>query len=94
MVKKVLFGEGAQFGAHCFYRPGKGALAKHGDFWYPVKLIEYLKGGQQWRIRWWRGCKFQEPGYDPGSISDIPADIVVDSLWRNCRERRSIRVHI
>ncbi|KAF5323682.1 hypothetical protein D9619_012867 [Psilocybe cf. subviscida] len=73
-------------------RAGKGALAKHGEFWYPVRLIQHLKEEKCWRVKWWRGCKFSTNGIQEGSMSDVPENLIVDSLWRNQDERRKRRL--
>jgi hypothetical protein len=83
---------------HCICRAGRGALARYGDFWYPVRLIKYLEPSKKWRIRWWRECSFDMPvvGIASGSELLMPVLIderdVVDSLWGNAKARRKIRV--
>jgi hypothetical protein len=78
-------------------RPGRGALALLGDFWYPVRLIQYQEGDRSWLVCWWRGCS-NEPDTSgratitPGSISAVPEQDIVDSLWGDRVGRRQIRV--
>jgi hypothetical protein len=69
---------------------GRGALARHGDFWYPVRVIS-TEDGEDWRVRWWMGCTFKEPGIDPGSITIVPVANLIDSLWQDRAGRRNIR---
>jgi hypothetical protein len=75
-------------------RVGRGALAHSGDFWYPVRLIQYKEKEKSWLVRWWRGCSFDAP--DPlalaGMITAVSESDIVDSLWRDRMGRRKIRV--
>ncbi|KAG5636902.1 hypothetical protein H0H81_006464 [Sphagnurus paluster] len=67
---------------------GRGALSQHGDFWYPVRLIQKVEG--DWRVQWWRGAHFTLTIVVAGGISLVePADIV-DSVWLDCKNRRMI----
>ncbi|KAF9552882.1 hypothetical protein CPC08DRAFT_767975 [Agrocybe pediades] len=72
-------------------RAGRGALARIGDFWYPVRLIE--KSDSCWRVQWWRGNMF-EPGVleTPGAASEVNHANLVDSLWMDRSARRKIRL--
>ncbi|KAF8351863.1 hypothetical protein F5887DRAFT_861192, partial [Amanita rubescens] len=79
-------------------RAGTGALARHGTFWYPVRLIQLVAGvGRQknilrWKVRWWRGCKFDSRGIKHGSTTVVSLDNIVDSLWLDQKRRREIRL--
>ncbi|KAF8059494.1 hypothetical protein FPV67DRAFT_1426312, partial [Lyophyllum atratum] len=73
-------------------KEGCGVLARCGNFWYPARLIQREKEGNEWRIRWWRGCKFETSGIVPDTISTVPLSEIVDSLWMNRTERRKIRL--
>ncbi|KAG6834854.1 hypothetical protein H0H93_006883, partial [Arthromyces matolae] len=46
-------------------RSGCSALAEHGDFVYPGRLIEPEKGG--WWMKTWRYNRYETPGIEPGS---------------------------
>jgi hypothetical protein len=50
----------------------------------------------KWRVRWWRGNKFQtdseSAGIEPGGIYTVELPDIVDSLWLLQTERRKIRV--
>ncbi|KAF4618104.1 hypothetical protein D9613_012649 [Agrocybe pediades] len=72
-------------------RAGRGALARIGDFWYPVRLIE--RSDSCWRVQWWRGNIF-EPGVleTPGAASEVNHGSLVDSLWMDRGARRKIRL--
>ncbi|KAH9949621.1 hypothetical protein B0H21DRAFT_836748, partial [Amylocystis lapponica] len=77
---------------------GKGALARHGDFWYPVRLIKLFKSvvlplrkeHREWRVVWWRGCSLSGSGPDPDARLQ-EADLV-DELWHDESRRRDIRL--
>jgi len=77
-------------------RAGRGALARNGEFWYPVRVIQYQTAEKSWLVRWWRGCSFEPKMTDihPGSISAVPEPDIVDSLWGDRVGRRNIRVRI
>ncbi|KAH7907135.1 hypothetical protein BJ138DRAFT_1215655, partial [Hygrophoropsis aurantiaca] len=76
---------------------GKGALARHGKYYYPVRLIQRqlltdasgrpLPG--TWKVAWWYGCKFGNSG-KPGDIVDEKD--LVDELWHDSKRRREIRL--
>ncbi|KAG6893479.1 hypothetical protein C0992_009816, partial [Termitomyces sp. T32_za158] len=72
--------------------PGCGALARHGDFWYPVHLIQVHKPQQLWCVRWWRGCAFENAEIVPGSVTEVKFQDIVDSLWQDLSGRRRIRL--
>jgi len=78
-------------------RAGRGALARNGEFWYPIRLIQYLEADKSWLVRWWRGCSFEPDSSGmvtiaPGSTSTVPELDIVDSLWGDRVGRRKIRV--
>ncbi|KAH6889065.1 hypothetical protein BKA70DRAFT_1541345 [Coprinopsis sp. MPI-PUGE-AT-0042] len=71
---------------------GKGALAKYGKYWYPVRLLDIVRLGPEvfYQVRWWRYCHFVDnlpPDQDLISIDDL-----VDELWLDQAGRRSIRL--
>jgi len=72
-------------------RRGRGALARHGEFWYPVCVIHH-EGCQQWRVCWFRTCEFAVPGIIPGTVTTVAECDIVDSLWNDRTARRKIRV--
>jgi hypothetical protein len=72
-------------------RRGRGALARHGDFWYPIRVV-HLEGDGQWRVRWWRECAFSIPGLVVDTMSTVPEENIIDCLWNNRLGRRQIRV--
>lgn len=76
------------------YRPGKGAIVKYGDYWYPVRLILRNPGDNNnapsWRVQWWRGCQFL--AVVPDDRSFVSENDIVDELWYDREGRRSIRV--
>ncbi|KAJ7474341.1 hypothetical protein FB451DRAFT_1467183 [Mycena latifolia] len=67
--------------------PGKGALARYGIYWYPVRLI--LRGPDGWIVQWWRGNRFMSE--DPPS-NKVPGADLRDELWANPSARRQIRL--
>ncbi|KAJ7255556.1 hypothetical protein C8J57DRAFT_1236007 [Mycena rebaudengoi] len=73
-------------------KPGKGALARVGNYWYPARLI--MKQSDSWTLKWWRGC--QSPTSEDGpmiwpSVKVAEVDIC-DELWANPSARRKIRL--
>ncbi|KDR66699.1 hypothetical protein GALMADRAFT_80570 [Galerina marginata CBS 339.88] len=72
-------------------RRGRGALARHGEFWYPVRVI-HRESNQEWRVRWWRACEFTAAGVIPDTITTVAEDDIVDSLWNDSMGRRKIRL--
>jgi hypothetical protein len=70
---------------------GVNNLARHGDFWYPVRVV-HLEGDGQWRVRWWRECAFSIPGLVFDTMSTVPEENIIDCLWNNRLGRRQIRV--
>jgi hypothetical protein len=77
-------------------RAGRAGLARNGDFWYPVRLLQYNEKDKTWSVRWWRGCTFEPTSESstaaPGSIIQINETDLVDSLWGDRMARRAIRV--
>jgi hypothetical protein len=76
------------------FRAGLGALVRRWTYWYPVRLIQFDENQLVWTVRWWRGCKFAEPGIEPDSTTTVNLDDIVDSLWMNRTQRRAIRVSL
>ncbi|KAF9032059.1 hypothetical protein BJ165DRAFT_1358081 [Panaeolus papilionaceus] len=72
-------------------RSGRGALARVGIYFYPVRLIQMV--GDGWNVRWWRGNEYSSsvPG-PPVETSFVSLTDLHDSLWRNRFERRQIRL--
>lgn len=75
-------------------REGCGALARHGEFWYPVRLIDHKEDRKKWQVRWWRGCEFAADGIEADSYTEVELTSLVDSLWSKRTERRKIRVSL
>ena len=50
----------------------------------------------KFRVRWWRGCKFQSDseGVEPGGLYTVELSGIVDLLWLLQAERRKIRVSL
>jgi hypothetical protein len=73
------------------YRPGLGALAQHGKYYYPVWLIrlDHDSDPKRWHVKWWRHNHYHN--LSP-TESWIPEHDVIDSLWRDQKNRRQIRV--
>lgn len=76
---------------------GKGALARVGEFYYPVRLLLRFpppdkKGEAHWQVRWWRHCIFPSSTATPIADALVPESSIVDELWNNRQERRRIRV--
>ncbi|KAG1777063.1 hypothetical protein EV702DRAFT_970383 [Suillus placidus] len=69
---------------------GKGALARHGKFWYPVRLIRFHGETDAWQVRWWRGCGFP-PDRPVDLQSLVPTADLVDELWQDRAGRRAVR---
>ncbi|KAJ7315596.1 hypothetical protein DFH08DRAFT_820517 [Mycena albidolilacea] len=47
---------------------GKGSLARHGNYWYPVRLVMKAKSG--WTVAWWRGNEYDDPSPPPTLVLD------------------------
>ncbi|KDR67076.1 hypothetical protein GALMADRAFT_147307 [Galerina marginata CBS 339.88] len=71
-------------------KAGKGALCRHGKYWYPVRLLQKQEGNT-WLVRWWRGCKFGHQG-PPQLDSSVPEESLVDELWQDQQARRAIQL--
>lgn len=69
---------------------GKGALARVGQFWYPVRLIRLHN--DMWTVKWWREDIFNMNNPVAGGVSDVNASDIIDLLWKNRQGRRNIRV--
>ncbi|TFK35257.1 hypothetical protein BDQ12DRAFT_668748 [Crucibulum laeve] len=72
--------------------PGLGVLAQNGKYWYPARLIEYLKNGYL-VIQWWRECTFShtDPSLgQPGQVTTFAEASVVDHLWHDQKWHRQI----
>lgn len=69
-------------------------MAQSGDFWYPVRVIQYRSKEKMWLVRWWRECSFEAPESLTlgGSITAVSESGIVDSLWGDRMSRRKIRV--
>jgi hypothetical protein len=76
------------------YSPGKGALARYGEFHYPVRLIQIEKKSKrhhtQWKVVWWRECHFPQSMPPPGTL--VSQDDIVDELWKDVKGRRAVQV--
>ena len=70
---------------------GHGALACHGDFWYPIRVVHF-EGDGRWRVRWWRECTFSIPGLVADTMGTVHEEDIIDSLWNNRLGRQQIRV--
>ncbi|KAF9033654.1 hypothetical protein BJ165DRAFT_1410375 [Panaeolus papilionaceus] len=69
------------------FRVGCGALAKHGDYFYPVRLVQKI--GERWTVCWWRGNEYSNA---PPPVFSVPEADLTDALWRNMSARRKIRL--
>ena len=73
-------------------RPGLGALARNGTFWYPVQLLQHVRSPERhWTVRWWRGCRFDASikyGVEAGSVSAVPEGDIVVALWGDQQTQR------
>jgi hypothetical protein len=71
------------------------ALARHGNFWYPVRLINrvIIEEEPYWHVKWWPLSTFAN-SIPTGAqwISLLSQDNIVDELWNRREERRLIRV--
>jgi hypothetical protein len=76
------------------FRAGLGALVRRGTYWYPVCLIQFDENQLVWTVRWWRGCKFAEPGIELDSTTTVNLDDIVDSLWMNRTQCWAVRVSL
>lgn len=69
-------------------------MARHGAFWYPVRLLKKTTKDERpvWRLRWWRLCQFIDPDAPSSSESVLSESDIVDELWNEPERRRNIRV--
>ena len=72
-------------------RRGCGALARWGEYWYPIRLIQKTSH-DSWRVKWWRYCTFTGTDTGPGTITIVKLCDLVDCLWQDRMERRKIKV--
>lgn len=72
---------------HDMCSAGKGALARYGKYWYPVRLI--FKDGDGWEVKWWRGNDYNERIAPANKVSN---EDLCDELWANSYARRQIQV--
>jgi hypothetical protein len=70
-------------------RAGKGALAQHGNYWYPVRLLQPL-ASNSWQVSWWRGNHYGDTS--PSMSGPVREEDLVDELWGDVEARRKIRV--
>ncbi|KAJ7366156.1 hypothetical protein DFH08DRAFT_678760 [Mycena albidolilacea] len=66
---------------------GKGSLARHGNYWYPVRLVMKAKSG--WTVAWWCGNEYDDPSPPPTLVLDSD---LRDELWADTQKRRQIRL--
>ncbi|KAF9548618.1 hypothetical protein CPC08DRAFT_648380 [Agrocybe pediades] len=74
-------------------RAGHGALARLGEFWYPVRLIK--QEGSAWRVQYWRENHYQDwclLASTPRRISLVDTEDHIDSLWNDREGQRKIRL--
>ncbi|KAF9547111.1 hypothetical protein CPC08DRAFT_648853 [Agrocybe pediades] len=74
-------------------RAGRGALARLGEFWYPVRLIK--QEGSAWRVQYWRENHYKDwrlLASTPRRICLVDIEDLVDSLWNDRAGRRKIRL--
>ncbi|PPQ76027.1 hypothetical protein CVT24_006700 [Panaeolus cyanescens] len=72
-------------------RAGRGALARVGSYFYPVRLIQKVQDG--WYVRWWRGNEYPVGIRRPESdVSLVPNTDLLDSLWRDRYQRRQTQL--
>ncbi|KAJ7283955.1 hypothetical protein C8J57DRAFT_749943 [Mycena rebaudengoi] len=74
------------------FLPGRGALARHGKYWYPVRLLARSSFSAGWRVQWWHGCEFSKSSLPPTADALVSESCLVDALWKNQGERRKIRL--
>ncbi|KAG1853086.1 hypothetical protein F4604DRAFT_1660333 [Suillus subluteus] len=72
-------------------RPGKGALARHGKYWYPVRIKsrQQVGGKALFTVKWWRHCSFKPDTQPPVEVGE---EDLVDALYGDCKRRRMIRL--
>ncbi|KAG2335356.1 hypothetical protein BDR05DRAFT_1036091, partial [Suillus weaverae] len=71
--------------------PGKGALARHGKYWYPVRIKSCRRSGGRalFTVKWWRHCSFKPNAQPPGEVAK---EDLVDALYGDHKHRRMIRL--
>ncbi|KAJ7109223.1 hypothetical protein C8R44DRAFT_986254 [Mycena epipterygia] len=72
--------------------PGLGALAKHGKYYYPVRLLKKADRKKGWKVQFWRGCQFKSGDPGPNSADLVLESDLVDSLFGDQHSRRKIRL--
>ncbi|KAF8996285.1 hypothetical protein BDZ89DRAFT_1171659 [Hymenopellis radicata] len=71
--------------------PGKGALVKLGDFWYPARLIQVRR--KKWTAKLWRHCYFPANSTcHPGDVIKIDEEYIRDECWNDQKSRRQMRL--
>jgi hypothetical protein len=62
-----------------------------GTFYYPARLIQKVNKG--WRVKLWRGNIFPtSAAFVGGGVYTIDLTDIIDSLWRNRGQRRTVWV--
>lgn len=74
--------------------PGQGVLARHGLYYYPVRLLRCSqpnpKGLRSWHVHWLGRCeKFAN---SINKSTPVAESDMVDDLWHRKSKRRQIRV--
>lgn len=77
---------------HSIYSAGRGALARCGDYFYPVRLIQKREDSTGWTVHWWRENVYVAKVPAPERVSCVEEKDLVDSLWMDRDNRRKIRV--
>ncbi|KAG1896719.1 uncharacterized protein F5891DRAFT_900896, partial [Suillus fuscotomentosus] len=68
---------------------GKGALARHDKFWYPVRLIQFHGETDAWKVWWWHECRFPaDRPLDPQVV--VQTRNMVNELWQDRARRHAI----
>lgn len=76
----------------CLQPYGMGALGKHGDYWYPVRLLNprgLSDGRAEWVVEWWRQNRYATSEAVPLTL---PLDRLEDSCFGNAKRHRQIRI--
>jgi hypothetical protein len=80
---------------HQHSRPGRGALTRLGEYWYPVRLLQKIQstsnGAFLWDVQLWPHCHLKEPWKDRIPTT-VHADMLIDELQGDKEARRLIRV--
>ena len=72
--------------------PGRGALVRVGDFWYPARVLQSAMtpdGSLCWRVKVWRES-FLLDEEAPQIVVEVD---IRDELWQDRGGRRQIRVY-